>query len=55
VWPFKKKRVVKAKAGGVVEQVMYDFIVVGGVRYETKKPLVHLGQRVKKGQPVGKK
>ena len=64
MWPFKRKPKalpepssnppILAKKDGVVESVMYDHIVVGGVRYDTKKPLVHMGQQVKKGQPVGK-
>jgi murein DD-endopeptidase MepM/ murein hydrolase activator NlpD len=64
MWPFKRKKkalpaapaenLVLAKSDGVVEQIMYDYIVVGGTRYDTKKPLVQIGKQVKKGQPVGK-
>lgn len=63
MWPFKRKKkalpapvenLVVAKAPGVVEQVMYDYIVVSGSRYDTKKPLVQIGAQVKKGQAVGK-
>ena len=64
MWPFKKKEKKKelasnplflAKRAGCVEKVMFDYIIVAEVRYETKKPLVRLGQQVRKGQPVGKK
>lgn len=64
MWPFKRKKkapelpardpYVYAKAPGVVEEIMYDYVVVGGKRYDCKAPMVILGQRVKKGQPVGK-
>jgi biotin carboxyl carrier protein len=57
MWPFKRKKIenfMRAKNDGVVEQVMYDYIIVSGARYDTKKPLVQIGARVKKGQPVGK-
>lgn len=62
MWPFKRKKKKQqqlqsglvAKKEGVVEKVMYDYLVVSGVKYSTKKPLVRLGQSVKKGQPVGK-
>jgi len=64
MWPFKKKAkqpeelpartYVLAKCDGVVEQVMYDYIVIAGKRHDCKAPLVELRQTVKKGQPVGK-
>ena len=62
MWPFKKKqpkelparKYVLAKCDGVVEQVMYDYIIIDGKRHDCKAPLVELGGTVKKGQRIGK-
>lgn len=65
MWPFKKKnKAVKqlprvptelyAKQAGTVTKVMYDYILIDDIRYETTKPLVEMGQAVVEGQPVGK-
>ena len=63
MWPFKKKKpkaaqeqqsYVTARCDGVVELIMYDYLVVAGEKHYCKAPLVELGRTVKKGQIVGK-
>lgn len=47
-------RYILARKAGTVTRVMYDFLEIDGERYDTKTPMVALGHKVKKGQPVGK-
>ena len=63
MWPFSKKVAdlppyspyVLADEDGVVEQIMFDHVVVSGRRYDCRVPMARCGQQVVAGQPVGKK
>jgi len=48
------RKLVRAKQPGTVS-VRYQVVIINGRSYPVQAPLVYDGQRVKKGQIIGKK